>query len=219
MTRPVYLAIEGVIGVGKTTLARLLRVEYEAALCLEAFDENPFLPLFYQDPERYAFQNQIFFLLSRFHQQQQISDRAGQEPVISDYLFDKDRLFARLTLQGDEWSTYEELHRVLAARVVAPDLVIYLRADVDTLMSRIALRGREYERNMSRDYIGRLAAEYDRYFREYDRAPLLVIETDDLHVPERAIDRAEICARVRTALSRGVGESARERPLSRQRAS
>ncbi|MGH2544363.1 MAG: deoxynucleoside kinase, partial [Ardenticatenaceae bacterium] len=170
---PIYIAIEGVIGVGKTTLARLLQPVYEAELVLETFEENPFLASFYSDPERYAFQAQVVFLLSRYEQQRRVGALAGRAPLISDYLFAKDRLFARLNLHGDEWTTYLRLHEVLAERIVQPDLVVFLRASVATLMARIVERGRSYERSMSRDYIARLAAAYDAFFARYDATPFL----------------------------------------------
>lgn len=189
---PVYIAIEGAIGVGKTTLASLLRSQYEANLMLEVFEENPFLPLFYQEPERYGFQVQIEFLLSRYHQQQAICEQAGSTSIISDYLFAKDRLFASLNLEGDEWRTYDRLHHVLAEQIASPDLVIYLRATVDTLMARIAARGRSYERSMSRDYITRLVKVYDDFFASYTSTSLLIIETDHLNVITRPADLALI---------------------------
>lgn len=179
---PIYIAIEGAIGVGKTTLASLLQPQYNARLMLEVFEENPFLSLFYQEPERYAFQVQIEFLLSRYHQQQAICEQVGQGSIISDYMFAKDRLFAGMNLQGPEWRTYDRLHDVLAEQIASPDLLIYLRANVDTLMARIAHRGRPYERSMSRDYIARLADAYDEYFSSYTATSLLTIETDNLNV-------------------------------------
>lgn len=196
-TRPIYIAIEGVIGVGKTTLATRLQDEYTATLVLEVFEENPFLPLFYADPERYGFQTQTVFLLSRYHQQRVVREQVGQVPLISDYLFAKDRLFARLNLHGDEWETYEQLHRTLAEQLILPDLTIYLRASVETLMARIARRGRSYERDMSRDYIARLAAEYDSFFGDYRATPLLIFETDGLDVVEQPDDWESLRARIR----------------------
>lgn len=189
---PVYIAIEGAIGVGKTTLASLLRPQYGADLMLEVFEENPFLPLFYQEPDRYGFQVQIEFLLSRYQQQQAICEQVGQVSMISDYLFAKDRLFASLNLEGHEWATYDRLHEVLAKQIILPDLVIYLRATVDTLMARIAARGRSYERSMSRDYITRLAKVYDDFFASYTSSSLLIIDTDNLNVITRPADLALI---------------------------
>ena len=199
---PIYIAIEGAIGVGKTTLASLLQPQYNASLMLEVFEENPFLSLFYQEPERYAFQVQIEFLLSRYHQQQAICEQAGKVSMVSDYLFAKDRLFAGMNLQGHEWRTYDRLHHVLAEQIAAPDLVIYLRANVDTLMARIAQRGRSYERSMSRDYIARLAEVYDGYFSSYTATPLLTIDTDNLNVITCPDDLALICHLIQQKMRR-----------------
>ena len=141
-----YLAIEGVIGVGKTTLARLLQPFFDAEISLEVFEENPFLSDFYADRERYAFQTQIFFLLSRYHQQRRhIPDvlRRGAN-LISDYTFDKDALFAGINLRGDELEMYYKVHEALAEKIPPPDLIVYLRAGTDVLMQRIAMRDRPY---------------------------------------------------------------------------
>jgi len=149
-----YIAIEGVIGVGKTTLARLIKEKLQAQLLLEVFEENPFLSDFYSDRARYAFQTQIFFLLSRYHQQNRVIHKTlEQQSLVSDYSFAKDRLFAHLNLAGDELDMYERVHTILARNIPLPDLVIFLGADTDVLMQRIANRDRLYERNMSRQYI------------------------------------------------------------------
>ena len=148
-----YFAIEGVIGVGKTTLARMLQSAFNAELVLEVFEENPFLSNFYSDRARYAFQTQIFFLLSRYHQQRRnINDRLEMDKtMISDYTFEKDALFARINLKGDELDMYYNVQQALAEKINPPNLVVYLRADTDTLMNRIAQRDRPYERTMERD--------------------------------------------------------------------
>ena len=178
-----YIAIEGVIGVGKTTLARLLQPAFEAALLLEVFEENPFLSDFYADRERYAFQTQIFFLLSRYHQQRRAVSEllAEKDNLFSDYTFEKDALFARINLLGDELEMYHRVHDALAEKIIRPDLTIYLRASTDTLMERIAFRDRPYERNMEREYIHQLNLTYEAFFSDPDRAPaVLPIDTDDL---------------------------------------
>src|SRR5512136_2510388 len=161
-----YIAIEGVIGVGKTTLARLLRPMLEAEILLEIFEENPFLSDFYSDRARYAFQTQIFFLLSRYHQQRRtVSELLTQsDNVVADYTFEKDALFAQINLRGDELEMYYRVHEALAEKIVPPELIVYLRADTDVLMQRIAQRDRSYERNMERDYIDELNRTYQAYF-------------------------------------------------------
>ena len=200
-----YIAIEGVIGVGKTTLARLLQPELDAQLLLEVFEENPFLGDFYADRARYAFQTQIFFLLSRYRQQHQVVARLlEQGAVVSDYTFAKDRLFARQNLAGDELATYERLHAALAENVVVPDLIVYLYADPAVLMERIAVRDRAYERGMSREYIEGLAAAYERFAREYTEAPILRIDTNRLDYVRRPEDLAAVVQRVRSALGQGT---------------
>ena len=178
-----YIAIEGVIGVGKTTLARLLQPAFDAALLLEVFEENPFLSDFYVDRERYAFQTQIFFLLSRYHQQRRAVGEllAEKANLLSDYTFEKDALFARINLMGDELEMYYRVHGALAEKIVRPDLMIYLRASTDTLMARITFRDRPYERNMERDYIHQLNLTYESFFSDQNLdSVVLTIDTDDL---------------------------------------
>ena len=179
-----YIAIEGAIGVGKTTLARLLSPRFEANMLLEVFEENPFLEDFYVDREAYAFQTQIFFLLSRYHQQREVSSLLEEdEHLISDYTFAKDALFAGLNLEGDELDTYHQVHEALAEKIPLPDLIVYLQAETDVLMQRIAHRDRPYERNMDRDYIDHLNLAYESFFaREYhDAVPILKIDTNHLN--------------------------------------
>jgi deoxyguanosine kinase len=180
-----YIAIEGVIGVGKTTLARLLQPAFDAEILLEVFEENPFLSDFYSDRSRYAFQTQIFFLLSRYHQQRRgvTAILESGRSLCSDYTFAKDSLFARINLKGDELETYNNLHAALAEKIVLPDLLVYLRASTDTLMQRIAARDRSYERNMERSYIEELNLAYDDFFSTaYTETPLLVIDTNPLNI-------------------------------------
>jgi deoxyguanosine kinase len=182
-----YVAIEGVIGVGKTTLARLLRPMFEAEILLEIFEENPFLSDFYSDRERYAFQTQIFFLLSRYHQQRRtVPDLlAAGKPLISDYTFAKDMLFARINLKGDELDMYYRVHEALGEKIPKPDLIVYLRASTTVLMQRIALRDRSYERNMEHNYIDRLNGAYEEFFtKPYDGTPVLIVDTNTLNIIE-----------------------------------
>jgi deoxyguanosine kinase len=196
-----YIAIEGGIGVGKTTLVRLLYPRFQASQLLEAFDKNPFLSDFYADRTRYAFQTQIFFLLSRYRQQQTIPQDLKRKALISDYFFAKDKIFAYLNITGDELTMYDRLYDALAEKIRQPDLVVYLRAETDTLMARIAMRDRPYERQMDRGYIAALRRRYDEYFANYDTTPLLIIETDALDFVRNSEDLSEIEQRIRAALS------------------
>jgi deoxyguanosine kinase len=178
-----YIAIEGVIGVGKTTLARLLQPLFNAQLLLEVFEENPFLANFYSDRERYAFQTQIFFLLSRYHQQKAALEVLSDEDnLISDYTFEKDALFAGINIEGDEFDVYYQVHEALAEKIASPDLIVYLKASTDVLMQRIAHRDRPYERDMERAYIDQLNYAYDDFFGDgYNGSPILVIDTNTLN--------------------------------------
>jgi deoxyguanosine kinase len=178
-----FIAIEGVIGVGKTSLARLLQIPFKSNILLEIFEENPFLSKFYEDRNRYAFQTQMFFLLSRYHQQRHGVPKLleGKIPLISDYTFNKDALFAQITLVGDELEMYTQLHSVLAEKIPVPDMVVYLRASTDILMKRIALRDRSYERSMDRAYIDSVNKAYDGFFiKNNDSSHILVIDSDNL---------------------------------------
>jgi deoxyguanosine kinase len=198
-----YIAIEGVIGVGKTTLARMLQPRFEAELQMEVFEENPFLANFYDDRARYAFQTQIFFLLSRYHQQRQaVRETVGNgHNLLTDYTFAKDGLFARINLEGDELEMYQRVHDALGEKVTVPDLVVYLRADTDVLMQRIAMRDRPYERNMQSEYIEMLSQAYDEFYGTgAGEAAVLKIECNDLDfvAHEEHLDLIE--SRIRQAL-------------------
>jgi len=199
-----YFAIEGVIGVGKTTLARLLKSSFESNLLLEVFEENPFLGDFYSDRARYAFQTQIFFLLSRYHQQRRTVNTllSENEWLISDYTFEKDALFARINLRGDELDMYYRVHEALREKITQPHLVVYLRADTDTLMQRIAQRDRPYELQMERGYIAELVLAYDDYYlrESQHNSSVLVIDSNRLDYVRRSEDLEQIELRIRQAL-------------------
>jgi deoxyguanosine kinase len=181
MERPRYIAIEGPIGVGKTTLAQVLAERMGARLVLEQADENPFLAGFYGDRRKFAFQAQIYFLLSRFQQQQALFQQdLFTRSTVADYLFSKDKIFAALTLQPAELALYQQIYDLLGPRVVSPDLVIYLQARTEVLVSRIRRRARDYERGIEPAYLDALAKAYGSYFFHYDETPLLVVNTSDL---------------------------------------
>jgi len=203
-----YLAIEGAIGAGTTTLAQLLAAHWDANVVLEEFEDNPFLERFYEDQARWAFQTQLAFLASRFRQQKALAERdLFHDLAVSDYIFDKDRIFARQTLAGDELQLYESLFRLMEPTVPTPDLVVYLQSSPDRLMANIAERDRPYERDMDPDYIAALHAAYDQYFRQYERTPLLVMNVADLDfVDDRDAFRAvaEHIAAARPAGTRHV---------------
>lgn len=175
-----YVAIEGVIGVGKTTLARLISEALDARIVLEVVEENPFLKEFYRDMRRYAFQTQVFFLLSRYQQQMEMMQPDLFTPrIVADYIFQKDRIFANLNLSDQELKLYERLFPLLERDVPSPDLVIYLQASHEVVMERIARRGREYERAMPPEYISALNEAYNYFFFHYVSAPLLIVNTNE----------------------------------------
>jgi deoxyguanosine kinase len=198
-----YVAIEGAIGVGKTTLARLLQPKFDAELQLEVFEENPFLADFYGDRERYAFQTQMFFLLSRYHQQRrsvrEVLD-SGRN-LLTDYTFAKDALFASINLKGDELEMYYRVHEALGEKVRLPDLIVYLKADTPVLMQRITLRDRSYERNMEVDYIETLNRAYNDHFEHhYQGPPVLPIDTNGINYIEKPKDLDLVEKKIRAAL-------------------
>jgi len=196
---PYHIAIEGTIGVGKTSLAGILGDRLEAKLILEEFEENPFLVEFYKDSDRFAFQTQLFFLLSRYRQQQQLQQTdLFTKTLISDYMFVKDRLFAALNLDDKEMSLYNAVARILEKNVASPDMVIFLQSDTDRLMQNIKLRGREYEKLIDWKYIDALNQMYNEYFFRYDDSPLLIINTNDIDFVNNKGDLEEIIEFIRT---------------------
>ncbi|TVQ05295.1 MAG: deoxynucleoside kinase [Balneolaceae bacterium] len=176
-----FIAIEGVIGAGKTTLAQLIAERNGARPVLEQFEENPFLPKFYQDRKRYAFQTQLAFLASRFKQQEKMTSRdLFDRFIISDYIFEKDRIFARLNLDDDEMALYDTIYSIMTGISAKPDLVIYLQSTVERLMENIVNRGRDYERHITPDYLKELSDAYNQFFYHYNKAPLIIINASNI---------------------------------------
>ena len=193
-----YVAIEGTIGVGKTSLANLLCEKLGAKLVLESFEDNPFLSDFYDDPERHAFQTQLWFLLQRYQQQQELRQiDMFQNLVITDYMFVKDRLFASLNLSEKEMSLYDTVANMMEKNVIHPDLVIFLQADTDTLMKNISRRGREFEKNLSEDYLDALNQVYNEYFFRYQDTPLVIINTNNIDFVNNNEDLEEMINYIR----------------------
>jgi deoxyadenosine/deoxycytidine kinase len=198
MERPRYIAVEGPIGVGKTTLAHILGERLGGHVVLEAVEENPFLASFYADRKKHAFQAQLFFLLSRFQQQQALFQQdLFSQATIADYLFAKDRIFAALTLGPDELALYERVYELLGPRVVRPDLVVYLQARTDVLMTRIKKRGRDFERSIEGSYLDALAKAYSDFFFHYEDSPLLVVNTSDIDLEGSPHDLEALLAVIR----------------------
>ncbi len=184
-----FIAIEGVIGVGKTSLAKKIRDRLDAKLILENFENNPFLEKFYSDRKRYAFQTQMFFLVNRFKQQQElIQEELFTDYTVCDYLFDKDRIFAYLNLSKDELSLYESIYPILARSLRKPDLIVYLQASTDRLMYNVKTRNRKIERALTRSYLEELSEAYNHYFFRYDATPLLIVNATDLDFVNREDD-------------------------------
>ena len=184
-----YIVIEGPIGVGKTSLTKLLAKEFNARCILEKAEENPFLPLFYEDRRKYAFQTQIFFLLNRFQQQKEIAQLdLFNQITLCDYLFDKDRVFASINLDDHEIALYEQVFHLLNGQITPPDLVIFLQAKPEVLLHRIKSRNVPYERDMELEYLKILIDAYNYYFFHYDQSPLLVVDTSEIDFVNRKED-------------------------------
>ena len=197
-----YIAIEGPIGVGKTSLSKLLSKELGARLVLEDFEDNPFLPDFYNDPERFGFQTQLFFLLQRYRQQQDLRQvDMFQKLLITDYMFVKDRLFASLNLGDKEMQLYDTVASLLERNIIKPDIVIYLQADTDVLMKNIEKRGRNMERNVTWEYIDALNQVYTEYFFRYQDTPLVIINTNNIDFVENENDLKEVIDYIRQPVS------------------
>ena len=199
MEKSRYIAIEGPIGVGKSSLADLLAQKMGGSTLLEEVDSNPFLSSFYGDIKKYAFQTQLFFLLSRYQQQKDMFQRElFSSTVVSDYLFAKDRIFAYLNLDENELGLYEQVYRLLDTRIPKPDLVIYLQASTDVLFDRIRLRNKDYEKSVREDYLTKLIDAYNRYFFYYNETPLLVVNTTEIDFVNNAADLANLVKEIKT---------------------
>lgn len=199
MPKPRYIVIEGPIGVGKTSLAELLAERLQARKLLEGPEENPFLARFYKDMRRHAFQTQLYFLLNRFRQQQELVQfDLFKQSLVSDYLFAKDKIFAYLTLDDNELALYERLHPLLEMRVQKPDLVLYLQAGTDVLLRRIQSRAREYEQELDRAYLEDVNAAYNHFFFHYSATPLLVVNTSEIDFVKNKEDLEDLIKQVET---------------------
>jgi len=199
---PRFIVVEGPIGVGKTTLARRLAETFGSELLLEGVEENPFLERFYQDPRNAALPTQLFFLFQRVRQLQALRQGDMFAPVrVADFLMEKDRLFAQLTLDDDELRLYEQVYDSLTLDAPAPDLVIYLQAPEEVLLRRIATRGRPFERTLSADYLRKVVEAYTRVFYHYDSTPLLIVNAAEVDFAEGEADYAALLERVRSIKS------------------
>ena len=197
--RPDYIVVEGPIGVGKTSLARRLADSFESDLLLEGADENPFIERFYQDPRSGALPAQLFFLFQRARQIQSMRQADMFQPVrVSDFLIEKDRLFAGLTLDPDELKLYEQVYEHVTLDAPVPDLVIYLQAPVEVLLKRIARRGIHYERRIDADYLQRLSEAYARMFLYYEAAPLLIVNAANINLVDSDADYAALLEQIHT---------------------
>jgi deoxyadenosine/deoxycytidine kinase len=196
---PRYLAIEGAIGVGKTSLAKILANKFGWRLVQEDVGHNPFLERFYENPKKFAFQTQLFFLLSRYRQQREMAQgNLFDKGVVSDYVLAKDKIFALINLEDDEIALYDSVYRLLVQTVPRPDLVIYLQARPEVLLSRVRKRGVEYERNISLDYLKTLSDAYNEYFFHYNETPLLVVNTSEIDFVESPRDLEHLVREVKS---------------------
>lgn len=196
---PRYIAIEGPIGVGKSSLAKILAQKYSYRLVKEEVSGNPFLERFYENPRKFAFQTQLFFLLSRYRQQRELAQGDLFEGgLVCDYILAKDKIFALINLEDDEVSLYESIYKLLVSTLPKPDLVIYLQARPEILLSRVRKRGIAYERNISLDYLRTLSDAYNEYFFHYNETPLLVVNTSEIDFVESPRDLEHLVREVKS---------------------
>ena len=194
---PRFIAVEGAIGAGKTSLVNLLEQQYGARVILEENDSNPFIAKFYEDQETYSFQTQIFFLLSRYNQYMELAQRdLFNSVVVIDYLFQRDKIFAQLNLEDHEYRLYEQIYNLIGAKAPKPDLVIFLQASTEVLLERVSKRGREYESFMDPNYLDSVNKAFNNFFFYYSDTPLLVINTNEIDFVEKKCDLEELINKV-----------------------
>jgi deoxyguanosine kinase len=194
---PRFIAVEGAIGAGKTSLVNLLEQQYSARVILEENDSNPFISKFYEDQETYSFQTQIFFLLSRYNQYIELAQRdLFNSVVVIDYLFQRDKIFAQLNLEDHEYRLYEQIYNLISLKAPKPDLVIFLQANTEVLLERVSKRGREYESFMDPDYLDAVNKAFNNFFFYYSDTPLLVINTNEIDFVEKKCDLEELINKV-----------------------
>ena len=199
-----YIVVEGPIGVGKTSLAKMLSAHFKARCILESPEENPFLHKFYRDRKKYAFQTQVFFLLNRYQQQREIRQiDLFNQVTITDYLFTKDRIFAYLNLDENELALYQRIYSLLDGRVLTPDLAIFLQAKPETLLARIRARGVDYEREIDIEYLRALSQAYNTFFFHYEESPLLVVDTSEIDFVNKEEDLKNLIREIRS-MKRGT---------------
>src|SRR5262245_30348630 len=203
MAKAKYIVVEGPIGVGKTSLAKILANEFQARTVFERIEDNPFLPKFYKSRETYAFQNQTFFLINRYQQQMELGQQdLFNQSTVADYLFTKDQIFAALTLSAKDLNLYQQIYALLNTRVPKPDLVVYLQARLEVLYKRVKKRDKKFERGVTFEYLTEVAQAYNQFFFHYDETPLLVVNTSEIDFVSSSKDLADLIKEIN---SMGVG--------------